>query len=44
MLKISDRGPGAGNLITGISRRVALDLGLIRKALTEVRLDVIEIH
>ncbi len=44
MLKIKDRGPSAGNRIIDISRRVALGLGFIRKGLTEVRLDVIEMH
>jgi rare lipoprotein A len=43
VLKINDRGPRTQNRIIDVSRRAALDLGFIRKGLTEVQLEVIEV-
>ncbi len=43
VLKINDRGPYKKNRIIDVSRRAARDLGFIRKGLTKVRLEVIEV-
>ena len=43
VVKINDRGPRSKERIIDVSRRAARDLDFVRKGLTKVRLEVIEV-
>lgn len=43
VVKINDRGPSSKKRILDVSRRAARDLDFVRKGLTKVRLEVIEV-